>query len=636
MNWIFLCFICSLIINPVFLEIPKPTFTIDYEKNEFLKDGEVFRYVSGSLHYFRVPQLYWKDRIQKIKAAGLNTITTYVEWSLHEPLPGVYNFEGIADLEYFIELIKNENMYLILRPGPYICAERDFGGFPYWLLNVTPKKSLRTNNSSYKKYVSKWFNVLMPIIQPHLYGNGGNIILVQVENEYGSYYACDSEYKLWIRDLFRSYVENKAVLFTIDGCGQSYFDCGVIPEVYATVDFGISSNASQCFDFMRKVQKGGPFVNSEFYPGWLTHWQESESIVHSIDVVKQMKVMLAMNASFSFYMFHGGTNFGFTSGANTNDTKESIGYLPQLTSYDYNAPLDEAGDPTEKYFQIKQTLEEAKYAVTNEVSPIPTPKGAYGKFYLKPLVSIFEKVAQRIKPVISNVPLPFEELDINTGFVMYETTLTDDQKNVENPVNLTVNTVRDRAIIYLDKVQVGTMNRLKGNTTISLNINRSVQNLSILIENQGRINYGDFIEDRKGIFDQVFLGNKTLSPWKMTAYPLNETSWISSIKTVENIETIQLPAFYKTQFTLPKNYTKCLDTYLDTSGWTKGVAFLNNVNLGRYWPLGGPQVTLYVPAPFLKPSPYVNTLVMFELEGAPQDISVQFVDKPILDGPIMI
>ncbi|XP_060873591.1 beta-galactosidase-like [Metopolophium dirhodum] len=463
-------------------------------------------------------------------------------------------------------------------------------------------------------------------------------------------FYCQSRMKKIYINFIRSYIENKAALFTIDGCGQSYFDCGVIPEVYATVDFGISSNASQCFDFMRKVQKGGPLVNSEFYPGWLTHWQESVSIVNPIDVVKQMKVMLAINASFKIF----GTNFGFTSGANTNDTKESIGYLPQLTSYDYNAPLDEAVDPTEKYFNIKQTLEEAKYAVTNEISPNPAPKGAYGKFYLRPLVSIFEKVAQRIKPVISDVPLPFEDLDINTGFVMYETTLTDDQKNVENPVNLTVNTVRDRAIIYLDQVelhcsysfrnmsvqiffwvQVGTMNRLKANTTISLNINRTVQNLSILIENQGRMNFGDLIEDRKGIFDQVILGNKILSPWKMTAYPLNGTLWISSIKSVENVNSVKLPAFYKTQFTLTVNYTKCLDTYLDTSGWTKGVVFLNNVNLGRYWPLGGPQVTLYVPAPFLKPSPYANTLVILELEGTSQDLSVKFVDKPVLDGPIM-
>lgn len=608
----------------------KRTFIVDYEKNEFLKDGEVFRFVSGDLHYFRIPKPYWIDRIQKIKAAGLNAITTYVEWSLHEPFPGIYNFEGMADLEYFIKLIQDEGMYLLLRPGPYICAERDFGGFPYWLLNVTPKGSLRTNDSSYKKYVSKWFSVLMPKIQPYLYGNGGNIIMVQVENEYGSYYACDSNYKLWLRDLFKSYVENNALLYTIDICEQKNFDCGPIPEVYATVDFGISSNASKCFNFMKKLQKGGPPVNSEFYPGWLAHWQEPHPTVNSDDVVRQMKSMLSLNASFSFYMFHGGTNFGFTSGANTNDTNENIGYIPQLTSYDYDAPLTEAGDLTEKYFKIKQTLENAKYYGTNDTSLTPMLKAAYGVYYLQPLVSIFETVTHRIEPVSSDIPLTFEVMDINTGFVMYETMLLNN--NFQNPVNLTVNSVRDRAIIYLDQVQVGTMNRLKANTTMFLNIsNDSTQKLSILIENQGRINYGDFIEDRKGIVGHVLLENTKLGPWRMIAHPLNETSWLSSIKPVESV---QVPAFYRTQFTLPENYTNTLDTYLDTSGWTKGVAFLNDINLGRYWPLAGPQITLYVPATFLKPSPNVNTLVMFELESAPQDLKIKFVDKPILNGPI--
>ncbi|VVC31544.1 Glycoside hydrolase superfamily,Beta-galactosidase 1-like,Glycoside hydrolase, family [Cinara cedri] len=634
MNWICVCMFCLLIIfvlSDSQKHTNERTFIIDYEKNEFLKDGQVFRYVSGSLHYFRVPQQYWKDRIQKYKAAGLNAITTYVEWSLHEPYPGIYNFEGIADLEYFLKLIKDENMYLLLRPGPYICAERDFGGFPYWLLNVTPKNSLRTNNLSYTKYVSKWFSVLMPKIQPYLYGNGGNIIMVQVENEYGSYYACDSEYKLWLRDLFRSYVQNNAVLYTTDGCGESYVHCGSIPEVYATVDFGIGSNASECFNFTKMVQNGGPLVNSEFYPGWLSHWQEPLAVVPSNDVVNQVKIMLAMNASFNFYMFHGGTNFGFTSGANTNDTKSSVGYLAQLTSYDYNAPLDEAGDPTEKYFKIKHALKKANYLDTNYISPIPAPKGAYGKFNLQPLVSIFEKAAQRIKPVVSMVPLPFEDMDINTGFVIYETSLKNIQMNHTNPIILNVTSVRDRAIIYLDQLQVGIMSRLKGNTTISLNINNSIQTLSILVENQGRINYGDFLEDRKGISGTVSLGDQVLSPWKMIAYPLNETAWFSSITPSKNV---QLPAFYKTQFMLPENYSTCLDTYLDTSGWTKGVAFLNEINLGRYWPIGGPQVTLYVPAAFLKPPPSINTLVMLELENAPQDLAVQFIDYPILDGPI--
>ncbi|XP_025209007.1 beta-galactosidase-like [Melanaphis sacchari] len=635
MHWIGVYCFLSLFIyvlpdnhNP----INKRTFIVDYEKNEFLKDGEVFRYISGDLHYFRIPKLYWKDRIQKIKAAGLNAITTYVEWSLHEPFPGIYNFEGMADLEYFIKLIQDEGMYLLLRPGPYICAERDFGGFPYWILNVTPKRSLRTNDSSFKKYVSKWFSVLMPKVQPYLYGNGGNIIMVQVENEYGSYYACDSDYKLWLRDLFKGYVENKALLYTVDMCQQSSFDCGSIPEVYATVDFGISKNASECFNLMKKFQKGGPPVNSEFYPGWLAHWQEPHPKVNSSDVVRQMKSMLSMNASFSFYMFHGGTNFGFTSGANTNDTNENIGYIPQLTSYDYDAPLTEAGDLTEKYFKIKQTLDNAKYSGTNDTLPTQMLKAAYGVYYLQPLVSIFETVTHRIEPVSSVAPITFEDMDINTGFVMYETILLNNK--FQNPVNLTVNSVRDRAIIYLDQVQVGTMNRLKANTTILLNINNnSAQKLSILIENQGRINYGDFMEDRKGILGDVILENTKLGPWKMIAHPLNETSWLSSIKPVENV---QVPAFYKTQFSLPENYTNTLDTYLDTSGWTKGVVFLNDKNLGRYWPLAGPQVTLYVPATFLKPPPNINTLVMFELENAPQDLAIKFVDKPILNGPIQI
>lgn len=639
MHWIGVCCFWSLLVfvsSDTHNSTNKRTFIVDYEKNEFLKDGEVFRYVSGDLHYFRIPKPYWKDRIQKIKAAGLNAITTYVEWSLHEPFPGTYNFEGMADLEYFIKLIQDEGMYLLLRPGPYICAERDFGGFPYWLLNVTPRGSLRTNDSSYKKYVSQWFNVLMTKMQPHFYGNGGNIIMVQVENEYGSFYACDSGYKLWLRDLVKGYVEDKALLYTIDICNQRNFDCGPIPEVYATVDFGVSANASKCFDFMKNFQKGGPLVNSEFYPGWLAHWQEPHPKVKSDDVVKQIKSMLSFNASFSFYMFHGGTNFGFTSGANTlNDTDANVGYISQLTSYDYDAPLTEAGDLTEKYFRIKQTLENAKYPglvpeYVGDISPVPMLKAAYGTFYLQPLVSIFEKITQQIKPVLSVKPLTFEGMDINTGFVMYETILLN---KFHNSVNLTVSSVRDRAIIYLDQVQVGTMNRSKGNTTILLNLKKhSAQKLSILIENQGRINYGDFIEDRKGILGHVLLDNEKVGPWKMIAHPLNETSWLSSIKPVENV---QVPAFYRTEFTLPeKCNTSTLDTYLDTSGWTKGVAFLNDINLGRYWPLAGPQFTLYVPATFLKPPPAVNTLVMFELERAPQDLSIKFVDTPNINGTI--
>uniref|UniRef100_A0A2S2P399 Beta-galactosidase n=1 Tax=Schizaphis graminum TaxID=13262 RepID=A0A2S2P399_SCHGA len=615
-------------------ETSKPTFTVDYERNEFLKDGQVFRYVSGSLHYFRVPKPYWKDRIQKMKAAGLNAVSTYVEWSLHEPYPGVYNFDDIADLEYFLQLVKDEGMYLLLRPGPYICAERDFGGFPFWLLNEVPKKRLRTNDPSYKHYITKWFSVLMPKIDPFLYGNGGNIIMVQVENEYGSYSACDQEYMLWLRDLFKSYVGYKALLYTTDGCGYSYFTCGAIPDVYATVDFGASTtDVSQCFKYMRATQKRGPLVNSEYYAGWLSHWREPSPVVDSHEVVETMKNMLALNASINFYMFHGGTNFGFTSGANKYEKLKNPQFLPQLTSYDYNSPLDEAGDPTEKYFKIKKLLEETNFAVSNEISPVPAPKGNYGTFTMQPLISLFDKAAQRIKPVENDVPLGFEAMGINTGFVMYETILTNEQKDVTVPVNLTISTVRDQATVFIDQVQVNIIPRNYENIPVSLNINSTVQKLSILIENQGRINFGSFLEDRKGIFEPVTLGNYVLGPWKMIAYPLNETSWFS---TVEPQKYTVLPTFYKTQFTLPDSLTKPLDTYLDVTGWKKGVAFVNGINIGRYWPSAGPQITLYVPATFLIPPPGLNTIVMLELEGVPKNLSISLTDKPNILGPVNI
>ncbi|XP_050426969.1 beta-galactosidase-like [Adelges cooleyi] len=588
-------------------------------------DGKVFRYVSGSLHYFRVPKPFWKDRIQKMKAAGLNAISTYVEWSLHEPYPGQYNFEDIADLEYFIQLIQDEGMYILLRPGPYICAERDFGGFPYWLLNVVPEKRLRTNEPNFKKYVTRWFSVLMPKMQPYLYGNGGKIIMVQVENEYGSYHACDKAYMIWLRDLYKSYVGHKALLYTTDGCGYAFFKCGAIPEVYATVDFG-SNCTGVCFQYMRKTQPRGPLVNSEFYPGWLSHWGERSPRVPSNSIVKTMKNMLALNASFNFYMFHGGTNFGFKSGANMKSNTPQHGFQPQLTSYDYDAPLNEAGDPTEKYFKIKQALKEANRQVSHQISPVPTPKGDYGKVTLKPLASFFEQITQRVKPVTNDVPLAFEDLGVNTGFVMYETNLTDIQKSFIGVVKLNIKTVRDRAIVYLDQKQQGTMYRAMGNYTMALNISRTVKKLSILVENLGRVNYGRFLDDKKGIFDPIKLDNKTLGPWKMIPHPLNETSWIPPIKPKQSVH---LPAYFKTEFVLPANSTKCLDTFLDPSGWTKGVAFLNGINLGRYWPANGPQVTLYVPSIFLVPPPAINTLIMMELESVPKDLSVKLVNKPV-------
>ncbi|KAL4148356.1 hypothetical protein QTP88_002620 [Uroleucon formosanum] len=611
-------------------KVTERTFIVDYERNEFLKDGQVFRYVSGSIHYFRVPKPYWKDRIKKMKAAGLNAVSTYVEWSLHEPYPGVYNFEDDADLEYFLKLIQDEGMYLLLRPGPYISAERDMGGLPFWLLNVVPKNGLRTNDPSYKYYIAKWFDILMPKIVPFLYGNGGNIIMVQVENEYGFFYACDHQYMIWLRDLYQSYIKSKALLYTTDMAGDNFLKCGTVADVFATVDFGAWGDiVNQSFQYIKEYQNGGPLVNSEYYIGWGSYWSKKVDVTSSDTYLSTLKEMLALNASVNIFIFFGGTNFGLTTGA---AKKSNQNYTPSVTSYDFTAPLNEAGDPTENYFKIKKLLEETNFAVSNDILPVPAPKGNYGILKMQHLVSFFDKVAQRIKPVESDVPLNFEIMGINSGFVMYETILTNDQKFVNAPVNLTISKIRDQATIFLNQVRVNIIPRKYENLPVSLNINSTVQKISILIENQGRINLGNEIEDRKGIFEPVTLGDHVLGPWKMIPYPLNETSWLSNIEPTKN--TV-LPSFYKTTFTLPDNLSKPLDTYLDPTGWKKGVAFVNGINIGRYWPAVGPQITLYVPALFLIPYPGVNSIIMLELEGVPKNMSISLVDKPNLDGNVI-
>ncbi|KAG7167991.1 Beta-galactosidase-like 2 [Homarus americanus] len=303
-----------------------PTFVIDYENDQFLKDGEPFRYVSGSIHYFRVLPTQWRDRLKKMRMAGFNALQTYVEWSSHEPEQGMYDFTGMFDLVTFIKTAQEEGLAVILRPGPFIDAERDMGGLPYWLLNKNPSMRLRSSDPTYLIYVDNWFNnVLLPKIRPLLYANGGPIIMVQG-------------------------LGDDVVLFTTDGDGASYLKCGKIPGVYSTVDFGSGSSVTDAFAAMRLFEPRGPLVNSEYYPGWLDHWGEPHSTVDAETVAKTLDTMLALNASVNLYMFHGGTSFGLTSGANMGGSFQAC-----PTSYDYDAPLSEAGDPTQKYWIIRNT-----------------------------------------------------------------------------------------------------------------------------------------------------------------------------------------------------------------------------------------------------------------------------------------
>ncbi|XP_055686749.1 beta-galactosidase-like [Lutzomyia longipalpis] len=612
-------------------------FEVDYENDTFLLDGKPFRYISGSFHYFRAPRENWRQKLRTMRATGLNAVSTYVEWSLHNPKDNdQYVWSGMADLEHFLDLAVQEDLLVILRPGPYICAERDMGGFPYWLLTKYPKIQLRTFDSDYLREVEKWYGVLMPKMQPYLYGNGGPIIMVQVENEYGSFKACDANYMKWLRDETLKYIQDKALLFTTDGPGM--LACGSVENVFATIDFGPSKTISGYWEKLRKFRPRGPLVNSEYYPGWLTHWQEGMQRVDTEKVVKTLDDMLHDNASVNFYMFFGGTNFGFTAGANNG----GIGsYQADVTSYDYDAPMTEAGDATPKLFAIRDTI--SRHVVMPGVAvPDPSPKLNYGKVYLTPRQNLLSRHTRRSicrGSVESRTPVSFEELDQNSGLVLYERDLPPLRRD---PSALMIEKLHDRAIVYIDRQFVGILSRENKIDTLSINwANWPGQKLQILVESQGRINY-DIANDFKGILGSITLDYSILFNWTITGCPL------------ENIEDIEVhtrerspfyrenllregatkctvrngPVFFRGEFALTPE--QLMDTYLDPTGWGKGVAFLNGVNLGRYWPTVGPQITLYVPKEFLLAG--TNSLILLEYERCPEERSIELVATPKLDG----
>ncbi|XP_056264559.1 beta-galactosidase isoform X2 [Pseudoliparis swirei] len=564
------------------------SFSLDYQKDCFRKDGEEFRYISGSIHYSRIPRVYWKDRLLKMYMAGLNAIQTYIPWNYHEDISGRYNFIGDRDLEYFLQLAQDIGLVVILRPGPYICAEWEMGGLPAWLLN---KKDivLRSSDPDYITAVDKWMGKLLPMMKPFLYQNGGPIITVQVENEYGSYFACDYNYMRHLTKLFRYHLGEEVVLFTTDGAGLSYLKCGSIQGLYATVDFGPGSNVTAAFDAQRHVEPHGPLVNSEFYTGWLDHWGSGHSVVSSAIVAKSLSEMLALGANVNLYMFIGGTNFGYWNGANNP-------YGAQPTSYDYDAPLTEAGDLTEKYFAIQEVI---KMYHKIPAGPIPptTPKYAYGTVGMNKLQTLSDalEILSLSGPVKSKYPQTFIELNQAFGYVLYRTTLPVNC-NTPTPLSSPLNGVHDRAYVSVDG----------------------------------------------GLVSNMTLGKDTLTGWTM--YSLSIDDAVSQGRLGETKPTdpppppaLSLPAFYKGSFIIPDGIPDLpQDTYIKLPKWNKGQIWINGFNLGRYWPTRGPQVTLFVPANILSTTA-PNNVTVLELEEAPCSsgpCSVEFTATPILNATV--
>lgn len=610
-------------------EYANRSFTVDYDDDQFLKDGVPFRYVSGSIHYFRVPREFWKDRLYKIRMAGLNAVQTYVEWSGHEPEPGQYNFGGDYDLEQFLQTAQDVGLLVILRPGPYICAERDNGGLPYWLLRLNPGIKYRTSDKTYLDAVGKWLSVLLPRVKPFLYDNGGPIITVQVENEYGQYNACDHVYMQYLVDVFRMHLGQNVVVFRTDIPKESIYKCDAVNHTLVTADFGPGTDVNRSFSTIREAQGRGPLVVTEYYPGWMDHWGEPHFHANQTAVLSTYEQILQHNASVNFYMFHGGTNFGFSNGNNPP---------PQPTSYDYGAPLSEAGDPTPLYFEIRN--------ITGKYLPLPDAPLARPAHKLKPrdvqmtcgpsleeLMDYFRKRGM-LKNATSKYPMTFEELGQDYGYVVYTMAVGFRPKS---PSVLRVPGIRDRGYVYtrFTRTVLSAGNRAYDAPVLV----QKGEKLTIVVENTGRINFGKSNHDPKGIISNVTLDGKVLTNWTMEAVPVTKQEHITELFNIMDDEgsrhgkDCSAPRFFFGSFRL-RQHERSLDTFLNPTNWTKGVAFLNAFNLGRYWPAIGPQITLYVPGSLILPSPRRNMVVLLEMEGAHSSHrSVKLTDVPKIDGP---
>ena len=581
---------------------------LSYNSKEFLMDQKPFRILSGAIHYFRVVPQYWKDRLTKLKACGFNTVETYTCWNLHEPKEGQFDFSGMLDIQQFIKIADELGLYVILRPGPYICAEFDFGGLPAWLLKY-PSMRLRCNDKLFLQKVRNYYNKLFEYIRPHLSTNGGNVIAVQIENEYGSY-GNDKEYLNAIVDIYR---ENNidCMLFTSDGYSHSMITGGSLPGYLETMNFG--SGARRSFDALRQHQPEGPLMCMEFWNGWFDHWFENHHVRDAGETVDAMREILELGGSLNMYMFHGGTNFGFTNGANYDGK-----YQPTITSYDYNCPLNESGDMTPKYFMVKELL--SNYTdIPDDISVSDTIKKAYGKVELTEQAGAFDNINALGESVKSAYTMTMEELGCNFGFVYYATV-------VNGPIqksNLNFGSIHDRALIYIDGKLKGIIDRSKQSkdeVTIELGFDKQAK-IEILVENMGRVNYGPKLMDSKGILGGVRLGNRYEFGWDMTAFDLKD---LSGLKYKARTDNFNQPTFYKGNFEISGQ--PC-DTFLRLDGFEKGIAIINGFNLGRYWNSAGPQKTLYVPAPVLKQDQ--NELVIFELDRCENGYAV-FCDKPEL------
>ncbi len=565
---------------------------------DFLLNGKKVNVYSGVMHYFRVQPEYWEDRLTKLKLCGFNTVETYMCWNLHEPKKGVYDFEGMLDIERYIEIAGKVGLNVIVRPGPYICAEWDFGGLPPWLL-ADRNIRLRCNNELFKKHVEDWYAVMFDKIRPHLESNGGNVIMMQVENEYGSF-GNDYEYLEFVKELFAKY-NMDVLLFTSDGNWCNMLSGGSLPSLYKVLNFG--SNAKGAFGALDGFQKDMPLFCGEFWCGWFDHWGEKHHTRNSTSVVKEIEDFIAQDANFNVYMFYGGTNFGFWAGSNFERGKIN----PTTTSYDYCAFLTEWGDYTPAYHAVREVMHKVQGL---EMSPlVDRPKMQnIGVVKMTESAKLFDNLSKIGTKFRSATPESMEYFGQNYGFIYYETKI----KGKYQMQPLKINGVHDIAHIYVDDKKVAVFDRNKKSNFLGMNKHQMFiggvdgeKKIGILVDAMGRINYGEKLEDRKGI-ESVIFGKQIMFGYDVYCLPMDNLDKLEFTNQMANNEPVFVRGTFKA------NYKDECFVHMDNFG--KGNVWINGYNIGRYWTKKGPQKALYIPGSLLN-TDKENEIIIFDIEG---------------------
>jgi beta-galactosidase len=598
-----------LLIIILFNFIPAPAQTkhsFALGKTQFLLDGKPFQIISGEIHPARIPQEYWRHRIKMVKAMGCNTIAAYVFWNHQETAPGIFDFKsGNKDINRFIRICQEEGMWVLLRPGPYVCAEWDFGGLPPYLLKI-PDIKIRCMDSRYMRAVTRYINRLSKEVVPLQCINGGPILMVQIENEYGSF-GNDKNYLEALRNTWK---KNgiKVPFYTSDGATTYMLEAGNIDGAAIGLDSG-----SDSADFAKATQRNPnvPSFSSETYPGWLTHWGEKWQRPDTIALKKEITFLLQNKKSFNFYVIHGGTNFGFTAGANSFSPNA---YQPDITSYDYDAPINEQGEPTPKYFMLRKLISQyVDYKIPEIPAPIKTI--TIPSIQMKKTSNLFDF---NLPTHYSPQPKPIEDYDQNQGFILYKTKLIGHKSGL-----LKIWEPHDYALVFLNGKFIDTVFRDGGKWEVSLpKTNIDNPDLEILVEGMGHINFAQFMIDRKGITDRVTLNGMTLMNWQTVLFPMDEKFITQNKPAIGKLNSDKPCNFFEGNFTLSGTG----DTYIDMSNYFKGIVYVNGHNLGRYWNIG-PQQRLFCPASWLnKGNNKIMVFDFFQKEAVPIDSKAHMIN----------